>query len=284
MDEDGLFMPAADDDDDNAQDPPATLNLRSMVTTSGNNTTSDTAATAAIPMELGSDDEEATRPAFSSSSSGGGGGGNGAATAAAVAVDDSEAIDTYMRQMMRLAGDLIPFVCVAPPNKAAASVVNGLGTASFCHVTKYLIQSQGNADGDVAWAARMIAYASVRDHHTVPVARAAHANEFFDYSKRMDELKMAADLLVRKHPNCCVAIQEDWPQQARLGQIFVRSSFTRRHVWSVLRHVFATLKCSVPFYDEQQVEALLGDDNLASVWNQMLQELRAQRVLAQNNI
>jgi hypothetical protein len=263
MDENGFFMPL---DDENVQDPPATLNLRSMVTVS--NGTSDGEA-----MELVSDDEEATRPAFSSSSSSG-------AVVVPTTGDDDEETNLLMRQMLDLAGDSIPFVCVAPPNKVAASVVGGHGTASFCHVAKYLARSSGG-DGDVAWAARMLAYASARDHHTVPVARTL--DEFQRYTHRMEDLKKAADLLVREHPNCCVAIQEDWPQQAGLGRIYMRSSFTRRHVWSVLRHVFDVLRCSMPFYEEQQVEALL-DDNLTPIWSQILQELRAQRVLAQNNI
>lgn len=251
-DEDGLFaMPVEEDNDDDAQDPPQPLNLISVF----------------------SDDE--TRPALSSS------------RPMEQDDDDDEESDAnqLIRQLVRLAQDNIPFVCVSSPDRVVASVRNGHGTATFCHVTKYMIENnqEGLTMRDVPWAARMLAYVNARDHHCIPVARASHADTFQDYSRRLAEMKVAADLLVRNHPNSCVAIQEDWEHQAGLARIFLKSSFTRRHVWAVLGHVFEVLKSQVPFYDEQHVIARL-DDNLLACWNQMLQELRAQRVQAQNNI
>lgn len=273
-DENGMFMMPVDEDD-NAQDPPAPLNLPIAINASSSD--------ALEAMEIvDDDDDDTTRPALQMSD----GEFQVPAPVAARQVqpltEKEHAFANEMIQtMVRAASNTIPFVCVAPGGKIAASVQNGLGTATFCHIVKYLVESSEGLNDptltDVGWAARLLAYACVRDHHTVPQPRQSHFDEFESYMNRMADVRRAAQLLVKGQLECCVVIQEDWPQQAGCGRIYLLSSFTRRHIWAVLAQVFTEFRISAPpFYDEDQISESL-DERHKGCWTRMLQELRAKR-------
>lgn len=276
-DENGMFMMLVDEDD-NAQDPPAPLNLPTTINVSSSD--------ALEAMEIDNpvynpDDDDTTRPAMQMS--------DGEFQAPAPPARQVQALtekehafaNEMIQTMVRAASNTIPFVCVAPGGKIAASVQNGLGTATFCHVVKYLVESSEGLDDptltDVAWAARLLAYASVRDHHTVPQPRHSHLDDFENYMERMANVRRAAELLVKNQSECCVVIQEDWPQQAGCGRIYLLSNFTRRHIWAVLARVFTEFRISAPpFYDEDQISESL-EERHKGCWTRMLQELRAKR-------
>jgi hypothetical protein len=224
-------------------------------------------------------DDENTRPAFTDSSR---------TAAAPMDLDeDQQRLQiqrSALRTMARLADDMIPYVLVCSEAGVGASVRGGHATATFCHVAKKLAKEEQEEEvSDLDWAARLLAYMGRRDHHIIPVPREGHVESFQDYASRLDGLKKAADDLIATQRDCCVAIQEDWPQAAGLGRVWLRSSFSRRPVWVVLGHLFEVLRNAVPFYDSQQMEESLQVEQRA-VWGEILQQFRGQQVQAQSNI
>jgi hypothetical protein len=258
-DEDGMFVLAAEE----AADPPA----RVLNSSDG-----------PFLIENNNDDEN-TRPAFTDSSR-------------MMDLDeDQQRLQIQraaLRKMAKLADDMIPYVLVCSEAGVGASVRGGHATATFCHVAKKLTaeaaaEEEQDEVSDLDWAARLLAYMGRRDHHIIPVPREGHAESFQDYATRLDGLKKAADDLIATQRDCCVAIQEDWPQAAGLGRVWLRSSFSRRPVWVVLGHLFEVLRNAVPFYDSQQMEESLKVEQRA-VWGEILQQFRGQQVQAQSNI
>ena len=293
--EEGVFDPVEEEDDEGS--PPVALKLTTLMETLRSNDNDDDDLEARTLMEIDGDDDDddddATRPAALVASR---------QNHQPMDQDYQVVAQRLMAEMLQHAGVAIPFICIAATAGAeVGTVTGGLGTATFCHVAKYLHQSYqrgmdyNHRPDDMEWAARLVAYASVRDHHTVPVPRDANRMEFQNYTERVIMLKAVAERLVSEQPNCCVAIQEDCFTEAGMGRILLFSSFdARRQIWGVLKHFFSVLKFTPPFYRAEEMDAELasvgGKDEqdmqrLFACWNEIQQELNARRVMqAHNNI
>jgi hypothetical protein len=265
--EDDCPLPVNDDDDDNDGNgaPLVALQFTGRIPQINNDNDDN------------DDDDDATRPAAMSRDD-------------VMEQDPGDIAANLMRMMLHEASSLIPFICVDMLHgRKVASVRNGLATATFCQIAKYLHTAAEDDTSilDLTWAARLVAYTCSRTHHGIPVPRADGAVEIFhDYSGRLDRFNVAVDLLIRKHPQCCVVIQEDWPQNPGLGRVCVYSSMDRqRPIWGVLSRFFRLLRPNAPFYDAEDVSTSLRDSpNLLACWGEIQQELNAQRVQAQNRI
>lgn len=279
-----MFEPVEEEDDEGS--PPVASKLTTLMETlRSNDDDDDPEARTLMEIDDDNDDDDATRPA-------------GLGASRPMDQDYQVVAQRLMAEMLQHAGVAIPFICIAATAGAeVGTVTGGLGTATFCHVAKYLHQSYqrgmdyNHRPDDMEWAARLVAYASVRDHHTVPVPRDANRMEFQNYTDRMIRLKAAAERLVNEQPNCCVAIQEDCFIEAGMGRIRLFSSFDgRRQIWNVLKHFFSVLKFTPPFYRAEEVDAELNGSEeemqpLFACWNEIQQELNARRVMqAHNNI
>ena len=172
-----------------------------------------------------------------------------------------------MRHLMDVAKEGIPFVFQSAREKGAWCALDyGWGTPAFCQLSRYLLSR--DAEDDVEWMARFLAYIRIPERHQMPEVPDAIVLEQqcgSSIEERLELVKQTAEQYMRLVDGMVLAVQAscgaEWPGNAHI-LLWVHVHHPRP-LWHTLKVLLTPPQWhsnTPPFWDAQRMENALADE------------------------